>query len=141
MQPPMPQRGIPKNMVMIAIIAIVAVVIVVLAVILLGSGGSSSTNLVVLSVDDTNVNFMYWTMNGGKVSADVVVKNTGTLAGKGQVRVDVNIGSQFHYSGTKQVPAILPGDQMTLTVDVIVPAVQAAYMGTLYNVETTATIV
>ena len=138
----MQQPGKPKNMMIIAIIAIVAVVIVVLAVILLGSlNGSSATNFVVLSVDDSDVNFAYWTLNGGKVSVGVVVKNIGTLAGKGEVKVDVNIGNQFHYTTTEKIPNLLPQEQSTVNVDVTIPVVQAAYMGTLYDVEVTATIV
>ena len=138
----MQRPGKPKNMMIIAIIAIVAVVIVVLAVILLGGlGGSSATHFVVLSVDDSDVNFAYWTLNGGEVSVGVVVKNTGSLAGKGEVKVDVNIGNQFHYTATEKIPNLLPQEQSTVNVDVTIPVVQAAYMGTLYNVEVTATIV
>jgi len=137
----MQQTRKPKNMMIIAIIAIVAVVIVVLAVILLGGlSGSPATNFVVINVDDSNVNVSYWMLHGNEVSVDVIVKNVGTLAGNGEVKVDVNIGNQYHFTATEKIPNLLPQEQATVDVGVTIPAAQAAFMS-LFNVEVTASIV
>lgn len=138
MQPP----GAPKknNTMMIAIIiAVVAIVVIAVVALVVLNGGSSAANLHVLTIDKSKVTLFDWGLNGGHVTVDVTVQNTGLSAASGTLKVEIQIGS-YKYSGTSSIPTTQSGDERTISVDVTIPALQAGMMGTFYEPIVTATV-